>query len=132
MHLRYYLFTHSLPFFSCCLTLFEACDTETFPWYLRYAKVNEVMTHCTIGTELRPVGEEPISIGFEKTFAFTGQMGPVYVFSDALSSEQVKGIYFLGPSYMYSFHGDDSLYRGILDARDGISSKIIFGFNAQV
>ncbi|TKW23149.1 hypothetical protein SEVIR_4G274600v4 [Setaria viridis] len=96
-----------------------------------YAKVNEAMTHCTIGTELKPVGEEPISIGFEKTFAFTGQMGPVYVFSDALSSEQVKGIYFLGPSYMYSFHGDDSLYRGILDARDGLSSKIIFGFNAQ-
>ncbi|XP_039804100.1 BEACH domain-containing protein B-like isoform X5 [Panicum virgatum] len=96
-----------------------------------YAKVNEAMTHCTIGTELMPVGEEPISIGFEKTFAFTGQMGPVYVFSDALSSEQVKGIYFLGPSYMYSFHGDDSLYRGILDARDGLSSKIIFGFNAQ-
>ncbi|KAJ1260421.1 hypothetical protein BS78_10G231000 [Paspalum vaginatum] len=96
-----------------------------------YAKVNEVMTHCTIGTELMPVGEEPISIGFEKTFAFSGQMGPVYVFSDALSPEQVKGIYFLGPSYMYSFHGDDSLYRGILDARDGLSSKIIFGFNAQ-
>ena len=89
------------------------------------------MTHCTIGTELMPVGDESISIGFEKTFAFTGQMGPVYVFSDALSSEQVKGIYFLGPSYMYSFHGDDC-YRGILDARDGLSSKIIFGFNAQV
>ncbi|WVZ78912.1 hypothetical protein U9M48_026555 [Paspalum notatum var. saurae] len=96
-----------------------------------YAKVNEAMTHSTIGTELMPVGEEPISIGFEKTFAFSGQMGPVYVFSDALSPEQVKGIYFLGPSYMYSFHGDDSLYRGILDARDGLSSKIIFGFNAQ-
>lgn len=90
------------------------------------------MTRCTIGTELMPVGDEPISIGFEKTFAFTGQMGPVYMFSDALSSEQVKGIYFLGPNYMYSFHGDDSLYRGILDARDGLSSKIIFGFNAQV
>ncbi|XP_062179129.1 BEACH domain-containing protein B-like [Phragmites australis] len=96
-----------------------------------YAKVNEAMTHCTIGTELMPVGEESISIGFEKTFAFNGQMGPVYVFSDALSSEQIKGIYFLGPSYMYSFHGDDSLYRGILDSRDGISSKIIFGLNAQ-
>ncbi|KAL6603651.1 hypothetical protein ACP70R_044012 [Stipagrostis hirtigluma subsp. patula] len=96
-----------------------------------YAKINEAMTHCTIGAELIPVGEEPISIGFERTFAFSGQMGPVYVFSDALSSEQIKGIYFLGPSYMYSFHGDDSLYRGILDARDGISSKIIFGLNAQ-
>ncbi|XP_020165084.1 BEACH domain-containing protein B [Aegilops tauschii subsp. strangulata] len=97
----------------------------------RYAKVNEVMTRCTIGTELMPLGDEPNSIGFERTFAFTGQMGPVYVFSDALSSEQIKGIYNLGPSYMYSFHGDDSLYRGILDARDGISSKIIFGLNAQ-
>ncbi|KAF7097943.1 hypothetical protein CFC21_099720 [Triticum aestivum] len=97
----------------------------------RYAKVNEVMTRCTIGTELTPLGDEPNSIGFERTSAFTGQMGPVYVFSDALSSEQIKGIYNLGPSYMYSFHGDDSLYRGILDARDGISSKIIFGLNAQ-
>ncbi|XP_044956208.1 BEACH domain-containing protein B-like isoform X2 [Hordeum vulgare subsp. vulgare] len=97
----------------------------------RYAKVNEVMTRCTIGTELIPLGDEPNSIGFERTSAFTGQMGPVYVFSDALSSEQIKGIYNLGPSYMYSFHGDDSLYRGILDARDGISSKIIFGLNAQ-
>uniref|UniRef100_A0A0E0GD47 BEACH domain-containing protein n=1 Tax=Oryza nivara TaxID=4536 RepID=A0A0E0GD47_ORYNI len=93
--------------------------------------MNEAMTHCTIGTKLMPVGEQPISIGYERTFAFTGQMGPIYVFSDALSSEQIKGIYNLGPSYMYSFHGDDSLYRGILDARDGISSKIIFGFNAQ-
>ncbi|VAI79872.1 unnamed protein product [Triticum turgidum subsp. durum] len=98
---------------------------------IRYAKVNEVMTRCTIGTELTPLGDEPNSIGFERTSAFTGQMGPVYVFSDALSSEQIKGIYNLGPSYMYSFHGDDSLYRGILDARDGISSKIIFGLNAQ-
>ncbi|KAF2928095.1 BEACH domain-containing protein B isoform X2 [Oryza sativa Japonica Group] len=96
-----------------------------------YPKMNEAMTHCTIGTKLMPVGEQPISIGYERTFAFTGQMGPIYVFSDALSSEQIKGIYNLGPSYMYSFHGDDSLYRGILDARDGISSKIIFGFNAQ-
>uniref|UniRef100_A0A0E0E5B8 BEACH domain-containing protein n=1 Tax=Oryza meridionalis TaxID=40149 RepID=A0A0E0E5B8_9ORYZ len=96
-----------------------------------YPKMNEAMTHCTIGTKLMPVGEQPISIGYERTFAFTGQMGPIYVFSDALSPEQIKGIYNLGPSYMYSFHGDDSLYRGILDARDGISSKIIFGFNAQ-
>jgi hypothetical protein len=103
-----------------------------FAVVFRYAKINEAMTRCTIGTELMPVGEEPISIGFEKTFAFTGQMGPVYVFSDALSPEQIKGIYFLGPSYMYSFHGDDSLNRGVLDARDGISSKIIFGLNAQV
>jgi hypothetical protein len=105
----------------------------------RYAKVNEVMTRCSLGTELMPIGEEPTSLGFEGTFAFAGQMGPVYAFSDALSSEQIRGIYNLGPSYMYSFLGDqnllmnnDSLYKGILDARDGISSKMIFGLNAQV
>lgn len=104
----------------------------------RYAKVNEVMTRCSLGTELMPIGEEPTSLGFESTSAFTGQMGPVYAFSDALSSEQIRGIYNLGPSYMYSFLGDqnllmnnDTLYKGILDARDGISSKMIFGLNAQ-
>ncbi|CAM0946806.1 unnamed protein product [Alopecurus aequalis] len=104
----------------------------------RYAKVNEVMTRCSLATELMPIGEEPTSLGFEGTFAFTGQMGPVYAFSDALSSEQIRGIYNLGPSYMYSFLGgqnllmnNDSLYKGILDARDGISSKMIFGLNAQ-
>jgi len=97
------------------------------------------MTRCSVGTELMPIGEEPSSLGFESTFAFTGQMGPVYAFSDALSPEQIRGIYNLGPSYMYSFLGDqnlltndDSLYKGILDARDGISSKMIFGLNAQV
>ncbi|WVZ77789.1 hypothetical protein U9M48_025613 [Paspalum notatum var. saurae] len=104
----------------------------------RYAKVNEVMTRCSVGTELMPIGEEPSSLGFESTFAFTGQMGPVYAFSDALSPEQIRGIYKLGPSYMYSFLGDQnlltndaSLCKGILDARDGISSKMIFGLNAQ-
>uniref|UniRef100_A0A0E0JVW3 BEACH domain-containing protein B n=1 Tax=Oryza punctata TaxID=4537 RepID=A0A0E0JVW3_ORYPU len=104
----------------------------------RWAKVNEVMTRCSIGTDLMPIGEEPTSLGFESTSAFVGQMGPIYAFSDALSSEQIKGIYNLGPSYMYSFLGDqkllmnvDTLYKGILDARDGISSKMIFGLNAQ-
>ncbi|KAL6888469.1 hypothetical protein ACP4OV_009495 [Aristida adscensionis] len=104
----------------------------------RYAKVNEVMTRCSLGTELMPIGEEASSLGFESTFAFMGQMGPVYAFSDALSPEQIKGIYNLGPSYMYSFLGDqnllmndDSIYKEILDARDGISTKMIFGLNAQ-
>lgn len=97
------------------------------------------MTRCTIGTELTPISEEAYSLNFERTFPFIGQMGPVYMFCDALSLEQVKGIHCLGPSYMYSFIGDenlfatdDSLYKGILDGKDGLSSKIIFGLNAQV
>ncbi|XP_038974909.1 BEACH domain-containing protein B isoform X2 [Phoenix dactylifera] len=104
----------------------------------RYAKVSEVMTRCTIGMELRPADEELHSFKFGKIFPFFGQIGPVYVFGDALSSEQVRGVYCLGPSYMYSFLGDEvllasdnSLCNGVLDAKDGLSAKIIFGLNAQ-
>lgn len=63
----------------------------------------------------------------------------MYLFSDAISSEHVQGIYSLGPSYMYAFLDkeitsfyDNPLPSGILDARDGLASKIIFGLNAQV
>nr|XP_029116201.1 BEACH domain-containing protein B isoform X4 [Elaeis guineensis] len=104
----------------------------------RYAKVSEVMTRCTIGMELRPTDEELHSFKFGKMFPFSGQIGPIYMFGDALSSEQVRGIYCLGPSYMYSFLGDEiilasdnSIYNGVLDAKDGLSAKIIFGLNAQ-
>lgn len=97
------------------------------------------MSRCTIGAELKPTNEEPYPFNFGKIYPFLGQLGPLYVFSDALSSEQIKGLYCLGPSYMYSFLGDgvlldsqNSLYGGILDAKDGLSSKVIFGLNAQV
>lgn len=86
-----------------------------------------------------PISEEPGMLGFQSTYPFTGQMGPVYAFSDTLTPEQIKGIYSLGPSYMYSFVGDQSLLstddlllNGILSTREGLSSKIIFGLNAQV
>lgn len=97
------------------------------------------MTRCTIGRENTPSIEGSDQVNFEKACAFIGQMGPVYMFSDNLTLEQIKGIHSLGPSYMYSFLGDEvplasnsSLYDGILDAKDGLSSKIIFGLNAQV
>lgn len=70
---------------------------------------------------------------------FSGQIGPVYLLNDAISSEQVQSIYSLGPSYMYSFLDNealplsgDKLPGGILDAKDGLASRIIFGLNAQV
>ncbi|PKA52227.1 hypothetical protein AXF42_Ash010123 [Apostasia shenzhenica] len=104
----------------------------------RYAKVGDALTRCTIGTEYIPTTEGSGHINFEKAYPFVGQMGPVYMFGDALTSEQVKGIYCLGPSYMFTFLGDEvslasktSLNDGILDAKDGISSKLIFGLNAQ-
>ncbi|XP_068657011.1 BEACH domain-containing protein B [Aristolochia californica] len=103
----------------------------------RYPKVNDLLTRCSIGTKviLAPI-EESFQIPLKDTFSFHGQIGPMYLFGDALSSEQVKGIYSLGPSYMYSFIGNDitvtsDAANGIFDAKDGIASKIIFGLNAQ-
>lgn len=107
----------------------------------RYAKVNESLTSCTIGTKIDlPSNEdENVAHSIKESSPFFGQIGPVYMFSDPISSEQVQGIYSLGPSYMYSFldnevavHSDNPLPGGILDAKDGLASKIIFGLNAQV
>ncbi|KAG9440194.1 hypothetical protein H6P81_020359 [Aristolochia fimbriata] len=104
----------------------------------RYPKVNDLLTNCSIGTKviLAPNEEENLQIPLKETFPFHGQIGPIYMFSDALSPDQVKGIYSLGPGYMYSFVGNDIAIiwdagNGILDAKDGIASKIIFGLNAQ-
>lgn len=70
---------------------------------------------------------------------FHGQIGPVYLLNDAITPEQVQGIYSLGPSYMYSFLDNDAapsndnlVPSGILDVKDGLSSRIVFGLNAQV
>ncbi|KAK9271394.1 hypothetical protein L1049_026984 [Liquidambar formosana] len=106
----------------------------------RYAKVNEAMTSCTIGTKISPAlcDQENAPYSIKDSSPFLGQIGPVYMFSDAITSEQVQGIYSLGPSYMYSFldnevalFNDNPLPIGILDAKDGLASKIIFGINAQ-
>ncbi|XP_065880379.1 BEACH domain-containing protein B isoform X2 [Euphorbia lathyris] len=106
----------------------------------RYAKVNELMTNCRIGMKINvPHSEEDASLDpVQDTFSFHGQIGPVYLFCDAISSDQVQGIYSLGPSYMYSFLDnefapvyDSPLPSVILDAKDGLASKIIFGLNAQ-
>lgn len=83
--------------------------------------------------------EDPTLESIKDSAPFLGQLGPVYLFSDAISAEQVHSIYSLGPSYMYSFLGNEAapfydhpLPSGILDAKEGLASKIIFGLNAQV
>lgn len=82
---------------------------------------------------------EEISPEARNSFPFHGQIGPIYLFNDALSAESVQAIYFLGPSYMYSFYDNESLSvnssqfpSGILDTKDGLASKVIFALNAQV
>ncbi|XP_060199082.1 BEACH domain-containing protein B [Lycium barbarum] len=106
----------------------------------RYAKVNEPLTCCTIGTKisLPSYEEESPALYSKDPSAFYGQIGPVYLFNDSIASEHVLGIYSLGPSYMYSFldnetavHLDSPLPSGVLDVKDGLASKIIFGLNSQ-
>ncbi|CAN4092326.1 unnamed protein product [Withania somnifera] len=106
----------------------------------RYAKVNEPLTCCAIGTKfsLPSYEEESPTISSKDPSAFYGQIGPVYLFNDSIASEHVQGIYSLGPSYMYSFldnetavHLDNPLPSGVLDVKDGLASKIIFGLNSQ-
>ncbi|KAF9610456.1 hypothetical protein IFM89_022420 [Coptis chinensis] len=105
----------------------------------RYSKVTDPLIHCTLGKNVIPIlseAENPI-ISMKETSPFLGQIGPVYMFNDAITLEQIQGIYSLGPSYMYSFLDGESyspnnrLLDEVLDARDGLASKIIFGFNAQ-
>lgn len=86
-----------------------------------------------------PIYEEDGPRELRESSPFHGQIGPVYVFNDALSSELVQGIYLLGPSYMYSFldHeagplNDSHLTSGILDAKDSLASKILLGLNPEV
>ncbi|GJV36694.1 BEACH domain-containing protein B isoform X1 [Tanacetum coccineum] len=105
-----------------------------------YAKVTEPLTSCMIGAPILHSFEgDAASSSSKESYPFFGQIGPVYLFNDAITSEQVQGIYFLGPSYMYSFldnemaiSGDNLLPSGVLDAKDGLASKIVFGLNAQV
>ena len=40
-----------------------------------------------------------------------GQMGAVYLFDEALSQDQMCGIYHLGPAYMYAFESGKVDYR---------------------
>ncbi|XP_022773061.1 BEACH domain-containing protein B-like isoform X4 [Durio zibethinus] len=106
----------------------------------RYAKVNDLLTSCSFGTKIiLPQNEEDDPReAIHVSFPFLGQIGPLYLFADAISSEQVKAVHSLGPSYMYSFLdneaiacGDNPMPSGIFDAKDGLASKIIFGLNAQ-
>ena len=103
--------------------------------------MSELLTNCTIGTKiLLPFGEEDnVSYSTKDISPFFGQIGPVYLFNDAITPEQVQGVFSLGPSYMHSFLDNESPLSsdgpfpgGIFDAKDGLAPKMILGLNAQV
>ncbi|CAN6454099.1 unnamed protein product [Victoria cruziana] len=104
-----------------------------------YAKVSEMLMQCTIGKAIILLKEDDDNASPKRDlWPLHGQLGPVYSFSDAISSDQVKSIYTLGPTYMYSFVGNEFStasgifsQNGVQDAKDSLASKLIFGFNAQ-
>ncbi|XP_051118042.1 BEACH domain-containing protein B isoform X2 [Andrographis paniculata] len=104
----------------------------------RYPKINEPLTSCSIGTKPNILmhEEENLMHAHADSSPFLGQIGPIYLFNDALSSEAVQNISSFGPSYMYYFldneiYVDNLLSGGVLDGKDGLASKMIFGLNAQ-
>lgn len=113
-----------------------------FRFFCRYPKVGEVLTRCTIGASVSITTAD--GIGFNKisgrhAAAFCGQLGPVYLFDDAMSAEQAKGVFSLGPGYMYSFLPSEVGYvpenvstDSIINEKDGLAFKMVFGYNAQV
>ncbi|XP_071693148.1 BEACH domain-containing protein B isoform X2 [Rutidosis leptorrhynchoides] len=104
-----------------------------------YAKVTEPLTSCMIGAPVNYcLQEDGAFSSTRESSPFFGQIGPVYLFNDVITYEQVQGINILGPSYMYSFldnefsvSANNPLPTGVLDATDGLASKIVFGLNAQ-
>lgn len=108
---------------------------------LRYPKVNEFLTRCTVGAKapLPSVnGSDIDTFSGKYSTPFCGQLGPMYLFDDVMSSEQVMAVYSLGPGYMYSFLSSEVgcvpvnvSTQSVIDSKDGLASKMIFGFNAQ-
>jgi hypothetical protein len=56
-----------------------------------------------------------------------------------MSPDQVMAVYSLGPNYMYAFLPsevgcvpENVSTQSVIDSKDGLALKMIFGFNAQV
>lgn len=111
---------------------------------LRYPKMNDNLSHFTVGTSspLLAAAKESDSgetLSSKWSSAFCGQLGPLYLFEDAMSPDQVMAVYSLGANYMYAFLPsevgcvpENVSTQSVIDSKDGLASKMIFGFNAQV
>ena len=78
---------------------------------MRYPSVAQPLKRCFIATD----GAK------SKPQAFFGQMGPIYVFEDALTALEIETIYSVGPSYSFTFEQIDP----------ALSSKIFLAYNAK-
>lgn len=102
---------------------------------VRYPKIYEPMNKSTLGT----LSLEGVADDTKLSSPFCGQLGPVYLFDDSLSQDQIMAIFQAGSAYMYSFLSSEVgcipesiASNSIFDLKEGLSSKVVFGFNAQV
>lgn len=112
----------------------------------RYPKISEPFNRCSIAAAcpLPPASDdEPAHFSTDNSnlsSPFCGQLGPVYLFDDALSTAQTATIHQLGPNYMFSFQNQevgcvpDGARREIadlMDGRDGLAPRVVLAYNAQ-
>lgn len=100
---------------------------------LKYPVITEQLTHCYIGTDDK-----------DSLNALAGQLGPIYMFSDALTLRHVQIMYNLDPGYMSPFSDDaipsqesrpstsrNSRRAGFRQLKTGLSSRIFLAYNAK-
>ncbi|CAI5483770.1 unnamed protein product [Closterium sp. Yama58-4] len=106
-----------------------------------YPRLQDPLIRATIGASAPlPQSDARSSRLFQTSHPFQGQIGPVYLFSEPLSSPQLSCIHKLGPGYNHTFQPTDiALLRtqvdneilSLFDGPDSLSSRIALSYNAQ-
>eukprot|EP00898_Chlorokybus_atmophyticus_P002244 jgi/Chlat1/301/Chrsp1S08783 len=97
---------------------------------LRYPRVAENTASGSFGA-----GWDMLNL---RQLPFAGQLGPLYLFEDALSDKQLQAVFRLGPEYMYSFLPHEighvtkpAAGRALHEGKDALSGKVVLSFNAR-
>ncbi|CAI5496328.1 unnamed protein product [Closterium sp. Naga37s-1] len=106
-----------------------------------YPRLQDPLIRATIGASAPlPQSDSRSSRLFQTSHPFQGQIGPIYLFSERLSSPQLSCIHKLGPGYNHTFQPTDvALLRtqvdnailALFDGPDSLSSRIALSYNAQ-
>ncbi|CAI5461598.1 unnamed protein product [Closterium sp. Yama58-4] len=106
-----------------------------------YPRLQDPLIRATIGASAPlPQSDSRSSSLFQTSHPFQGQIGPIYLFSDTLTTPQLSCIHKLGPGYNHTFQPTDvALLRtqvdnailALFDGPDALSSRIALSYNAQ-
>ncbi|CAI5952877.1 unnamed protein product, partial [Closterium sp. NIES-65] len=106
-----------------------------------YPRLQDPLIRATIGASAPlPQSDSRSTSLFQTSHPFQGQIGPIYLFSDTLTSPQLSCVHKLGPGYNHTFQPTDvALLRtqvdnailALFDGPDSLSSRIALSYNAQ-